>query len=33
MVLLISTRLDLWPRVTPKRKEKTSLILTHQSLD
>jgi hypothetical protein len=33
MVLLISTRLDLWPRVTPKRKEKTSSILTHQSLD
>jgi hypothetical protein len=33
MVLLISTRLDLWPWVTPKRKEKTSLILTHQSLD
>jgi hypothetical protein len=33
MVLLISTRLDLRPRVTPKRKEKTSLILTHQSLD
>jgi hypothetical protein len=33
MVLLISTRLDLWPRVTPKRKENTSLILTHQLLD
>jgi hypothetical protein len=33
MELLISTRLDLWPRVTPKRMEKTSLILTHQSLD
>jgi hypothetical protein len=33
MVLLISTRLDLWARVTPKRKEKTSLILTHQSLN
>jgi hypothetical protein len=33
MVLFISTRIDLWPRVTPKRKEKTSLILTHQSLD
>jgi hypothetical protein len=33
VVLLICTRLDLWPRVAPKRKEKTSLILTHQSLN
>jgi hypothetical protein len=29
MVLLMSTRLDLWQRVTPKKKEKTSLIPTH----
>jgi hypothetical protein len=33
MVLLISTRLDMWPMVTPKRKEKISWILTHQSID
>jgi hypothetical protein len=33
MVLLTSTRLDLWPRVTPKRKEKTSMILTSCSID
>src|SRR5438034_11184172 len=29
MVLLRSTRRGLWPRVIPKKKVKTSLILTH----
>jgi hypothetical protein len=29
MVLLISTRLDLWLRVTPRKKAKIFLIVTH----
>jgi hypothetical protein len=33
MVLLISTRQVLWPRVIPKRKAKISLILIHLLLD
>jgi hypothetical protein len=33
MVLLISTRQDLWPRVIPKRKTNISLILIHLLLD
>jgi hypothetical protein len=33
MVLLISTRQGLWPRVIPKRKTKISLILIHLLLD
>jgi hypothetical protein len=32
MVLLTSTRLDLWLRVTPRKKVKISLILTHLRL-
>ena len=31
--LLKSTRLDLWPRVIPKKKEKISLTLIHQLPD
>jgi hypothetical protein len=33
MVLLISTRQDLWPRVIPKRKANISLILIQLFLD
>jgi hypothetical protein len=33
MVLLISTRQGLWPRVIPKRKAKIYLILIHLLLD
>jgi hypothetical protein len=33
MVLLKSTRLDLWPRVIPKKKKKISLTLIHQLPD
>jgi hypothetical protein len=33
MVLLISTRQGLWPRVIPKRNVKISLILIHLLLD
>ena len=30
MILLKSTRLGLWPRIIPKKKEKISLTLIHQ---
>jgi hypothetical protein len=33
LVLLISRRQDLWPRVIPKKKAKISLILVHLLLD
>ena len=33
MVLLRSTRLGLWPKVTHKKKAETSLTRTHQLLD
>jgi hypothetical protein len=33
MVLLISIRQDLWPRIIPKRKAKISLILIYLLLD
>ena len=33
MVLSKSTRLGLWPRVIPKKKEKISLTLIHQLPD
>jgi hypothetical protein len=33
MVLLISTRQGLWPRVIPKRKANISLMLIHLLLD